>query len=493
MQTKKKAIIIFIATFIFVLPISLNSEINWGDELWNFQSTYKMYLGNQIYTDINVIQTPLFFYIGEALFKIMGANLFIFRVYNSIIIGLLMSATYILCKSLNMNKKFNYMFLFIMFMYFMSYFAILQANYNILALSIYIIGVIISIKTNNKTKYAYIMHGIIALIIFLTKQNIGIFYLIGLITSILLQKDKIKIKIKKSMIALCSFTIGVGAYSIILYSNGSLNGFIDYCILGIKEFGIYNIGFDILELILACFIIIISIATSIFLLKNSKTQKMLSISEKVKIKNMLIFSICLLPTMYPIFNTFHIKTSIYLFIINIAYSIYIIFKDFELENKIKKVGKIITLLIAIIFAIWEIYLCINWTKEVICNNQYKYTYKDVFFGAKVEEELKNNITKVTEFINNSSKDVIIISPKSTLYNLPLKKNNGKFDLVLKGNLGKDGEERLIEDIKTKKNTIILIEEKEQIFQESDKIKKYIKDNLEKNGTIEEFCIYKTKE
>ena len=70
-------------------------------------------------------------------------------------------------------------------------------------------------------------------------------------------------------------------------------------------------------------------------------------------------------------------------------------------------------------------------------------------------------------------------------------NNKNFDLPFLGNLGKDGEEGLIQEIQKLKNTKILIKtnEKDVFWQESKKVRKYIKDNYEKEGTIEDFDIY----
>ena len=72
----------------------------------------------------------------------------------------------------------------------------------------------------------------------------------------------------------------------------------------------------------------------------------------------------------------------------------------------------------------------------------------------------------------------------------LKRNNGKMDLPFYGNLGIEGEDGLIEEIKNLKNTkILILKNDEYLFQESDKIREYIRDNYEKIGEIEEFDIY----
>ena len=49
------------------------------DELWNFQNTYKIYNNYQIYSDANIIITPLFYMLGLGFLKLFGATLIAFR------------------------------------------------------------------------------------------------------------------------------------------------------------------------------------------------------------------------------------------------------------------------------------------------------------------------------------------------------------------------------------------------------------------------------
>ena len=75
--------------------------------------------------------------------------------------------------------------------------------------------------------------------------------------------------------------------------------------------------------------------------------------------------------------------------------------------------------------------------------------------------------------------------------IPLKRNNGDFDLLFKGNFGFEGENGLIEKIKKMENTQFLISnnEEEDIYQESKKVKEYIKNNKQQVGEIGDFYIY----
>ncbi len=76
--------------------------------------------------------------------------------------------------------------------------------------------------------------------------------------------------------------------------------------------------------------------------------------------------------------------------------------------------------------------------------------------------------------------------------VPIAKNNGVFDLLFLGNLGKDGEEGIIKKISQMQNTQILLPNKYDKIQESEKIDQYIKENLNSVGTIQDFNIYETK-
>ena len=101
---KREYVIVFFIIFFSIIGISLNVTIEVSDELWNFQNIYKLYNGFEIYKEANIICTPLFFYIGNFIFHILGASFFVFRIYNIIIDTILFFSVYILCKKMKMSK-----------------------------------------------------------------------------------------------------------------------------------------------------------------------------------------------------------------------------------------------------------------------------------------------------------------------------------------------------------------------------------------------------
>jgi len=489
-KIKHDNILVFLITFVLFIPWELCININFSDEIWNFNNIYKMYLGYQIYAESNVIITPLFLCLGNAFFHLLGANIFVFRIYGATIISFFMLLTYIFLKELNIKKDICIIFLVSIFFYITYVFPLMGANYNILAICFYLLGVIYTIKTKEKTKKYYIIQGIVAFLVFFVKQNIGIYYILGFTINHIVEKEKIIEKAKKYIIFIVSFLVILAISLIAMYIKGNLSYFIDYCFLGIGDFAKENLKIDAWALLAAGIILLINIGLLIFLFKNKKTRDGLTKEKKKNLKEITIFSIPIMMTVYPIFNMPHIYIGIYICLINIFYILNIIFKNLKIKEIIKKVYRLTLLVIIIFFYFGAVNKFALWEKYM--NSQTYYEYKDPFFGGFINYQLEDNIETIDEFISNSKEDVIILSPKAALYNIPLKINNGDYDLLLTGNLGSKGEKGIIEDIKQKKNCIYLLEDKQYIYQESKMIKEYVKNNLKEVGKIEEFTIYKNE-
>ena len=124
---------------------------------------------------------------------------------------------------------------------------------------------------------------------------------------------------------------------------------------------------------------------------------------------------------------------------------------------------------------------------------YSYHKETPYYGVLVEEEKRKEIDEIVEYIKEQEQagtNVKIISYYADLYMNLLGRNNGEMDLPFYGNLGKDGEEGLIEQIKQLKNTkILVLTEEDRFYQESKKVMNYIKENYPKEAEIRQFSIY----
>ena len=120
-------------------------------------------------------------------------------------------------------------------------------------------------------------------------------------------------------------------------------------------------------------------------------------------------------------------------------------------------------------------------------------YKGIIIG----EELLQKINEIDEFIiqnKEQGKTVYILDSEACIYNIPLDIYIKDYDLFNKGNLGKDGTSRKIEEIKTlqkQEKTVFLVRNRNYSlnWQTPMEIINYVRENMEKIGEISIFDIY----
>ncbi|MFR8233229.1 MAG: glycosyltransferase family 39 protein [Clostridia bacterium] len=480
-----KDYILFGILFLIAVGIGENINIAVSDELWNFQNIYKIYNGYGIYEGANIIITPLFFYIGNFIFKIFGANFLVFRLYNCILVTILFFIIYKILKELIKNRKISFIITMLVILYGKFFIISLGANYNTMALGIVLIGIYLLIT--NKIKNMQLVQGIITGLIFFTKQNIGVYYGLAYFIYLIFTFDKKNEKIKDVCKNIFKYFLGIllvgSIFLIELILNNKIYGFIDYTILGMSEFSIKNIGIEWNSLIFFISIFVLNIIVTKFLIKKGSLNEI----EVRNLKIFLPFSIILALWAFPIFNKGHIFFGIIISVINLLYCVYIMFKDIIKENRIVKIvyyGLIICLLI------FSTSNFLNWYNN-ITSDIYQIEYSDPYFGTIINNDQYKDIEEVTSYIKNSEKNTIILSEKAGLYMIPLNRSNGKFDLPLLGNLGKKGEDGLIEEIKNLKNMQILLYtgKGNESNQEPEKAIEYVRNNWTKIDSVNEFDVY----
>ena len=194
---------------------------------------------------------------------------------------------------------------------------------------------------------------------------------------------------------------------------------------------------------------------------------------------------------YPIFNTAHVFIASVIFIVMIVYVLdLLIFKPLLFTKKINRIKK--WLILIAIFTLLGGNLWYN-IQKMKTLEEFSYEIGSPYYGVLVEEEKRKEIDEILQYINKeeqAGRDVKIISYYANLYMNLLGRNNGEMDLPFYGNLGGDGENGLIEQIKQLKNTkILILTQEDTIYQESKKVMNYIKENYPKEGEIRQFSIY----
>ncbi len=147
-------IILIILTIIFATLFTFSVRTESNDSLWNFSNTYKMYNGGTIYNDNNVIITPIFFEIGLIIFKLFGANVFIYGVYNVLIWTVLIFFVLKLFLTLEIKKNISCIMSILILLCSATLVAV-GANYSVLALLFVIIRSIFSTKIQSKENQYY--------------------------------------------------------------------------------------------------------------------------------------------------------------------------------------------------------------------------------------------------------------------------------------------------------------------------------------------------
>lgn len=475
---KEKEIDIVMLLIIIGIIMSFYKALEPNDELWNFANIYKMNLGYTIYQDLNVIITPLFFRLGQVFLILFGNNYVGFRIYNVAIYTTMFMLIYNIFKQFKINKEKNIIYLLIICAIFGRMISA-GANYNILAMIPILVTVLLLM---NKKENPYLL-GALVTISFWTKQNIGIYFMVGVVLYQIVEKKSLK-NIVKTILTIVVTSLMV---VFIMIKQGTLNGLINYAFAGINEFGARNKFLNENGILYLLLFVWIS-GFAIFILKNKKIHITEDINRYIKI--LACIGTPLLMIAYPIVNRYHVVLGGLLLMIELIAIIDTILISEMFTNR--KTEKILSIIAICLYLIGSLLYSNLYIKNKGIHMQYdKYS---PYYGVLSSLRTKEDIEHMSQFIYNNQQegiDIKIVSCKANLYMVPMKQNNRVLDLPLLGNLGQAGEEGVIQEIKKWKHTKILVEHKEEnlFYQESKKIRNYIQQNYEKQGEIENFDIY----
>lgn len=430
----KNNIVELIVIFIITLFFSMFCLTFTNDEIWSYGFAYNIVTGLLPYTDFNMVITPLYQFLGSLFLLILGKSIISLLIMNSIICTIIF---YLLKKTSN-----NYVYIV-----YTLFFAIIIPNYNLLCLLFLLI--LLGLEENKKNNDFLI--GIVLGLTFLTKQNIGIY----LCLPSLLTKD-----IKKILKRILAFLIPVSIFLIYLFITNSLNDFITYAFGGISSFAKDNIYISF-----AIFLIILS-----FIYLSYKYIK----TKKIKYIYLLLFQLIA----FPIFGTYHVLIA-FIPVLNEFFS--------NLKFKIPKLfTKLTFCLFVILISVFSIYE-LKIEKKIINLNSEHFKYR-VTYNIYNLDEIKTYL--------NSVDNVYIINEFAYLYKLHADIPITKYDLLNNGNLGKNGEEKIINDFeKICKNnpcSFLLLENEydQKRSQTNKKIYNYVKKNYQYNNSIGNYSIYK---
>lgn len=476
-------IFIILSLISFVLVFFGNVLVN-SDELWNFQNLCKMSNGLKIYTDANVIITPIFFYIGHIILSLFGTNIFVFRVYSVLIHILYFIIIYIIFKNLKIQKQFILAYI-ILIIEFMLQIIGVGANYNLFAIAFWYVGLNLYI-TNKSTN---IKQGVLIFLIFFTKQNLGALYAITIIVYELYKNKLSKKFIADQFKKFFFFLIPTAILTLIMYIDGNLFDFINYAFGGLFDFGKSNVQFPstgYYPLIFA-----LAICLYIFIVVKKDFFKDVITKEQFDYLTLIfIFAVGMTFVIFPIMNLAHFIMALPLYLIFLFYLFHILlFESLFGDEKYIKNIKWLSIIILFILLIRIVINIAFEEKSTFISNK-----ESNFFGAYIYDSILEKNEEIEKYIleqNSKGIDVMILSYDAAFPMIDLKQNHGVYDLLFNGNMGYNGTEKIKQDIISRKNTefLIVTDEDDIFWQESREIREFIIENLKSSGEICNYTIY----
>lgn len=504
--SKDFILFIFIAVMVFSI-IAINPISNL-DEIWNYNTARAITQNLIPYKDISMITTPLLPMITALFLKLIANEVIVSRVLASVLWG---GVLFSIFKNLKFLIKEENTCLIITALFGLLFRDCYCIDYNILSLMFSLIILYIELKNidkphfeNNKTDF---LIGILAGLTVCTKQSIGAILAIIVVgyKIIFVQNKKEFIEyLKTAFKRIIGILIPIILVLIYLIVTNSLQDFINYAVLGISTFSnkipyaklMNNDKKEIQILSRIMPFILLAMAVLTIVLQNKKKKENIGNIDN-KILTMLIYSLSTIIIMYPISDEIHFLIASTITFIGLAYILYLlgiaIYNKINLQSK-KKIYKITSLMISIIaiafIAVRGIENITEYTKQE--KNETIEHYKNI----QISEYLQERINEIDNFIleqEKENKKVYILDAEAAIYMIPINNYNKDYDMFLKGNIGKDGQEGQIQKIKQKEtNEIILIRKRnlQSNWQTPTEVVNYVRENLEFMGEVSIYEVYR---
>lgn len=391
-----------------------------------------------------------------------------------------------------------------------------------------------------------ILQGVLAGLAVCTKQSVGFFIAIATLIFPVTQRSTLK----KMGLRISGMAIP-GILLIIYFTvTGAWSEFFSYAVNGISTFSntipykmLYkeNNIIEVLARTLPVVIVFIIIITIIFLIKNYKRIKVDSEDVKEKDedvdelskkatakyfnkyrfqKNIIILTVYSLPMLiviYPIADKIHFLIGSLMVWVEFTYIVLYFFKtilskivdkiinktktnklnELEIENEETRVKSVVRY----IYKSMTIIICIVFVDVIvsgICQNVMLYNKEDInkeishYKGIEVPNNLKERIAAIEEFTNRMKKEnkkVYILDAEAAVYNIPLDVYIKNYDMFLKGNIGKYGEDGIIEQIKNDEDNVVYLIKQEGYalnWQTPTKVIEYVRNNMKELEKVDIF-------
>ena len=510
-MNKKKIINILIQFSIFALSLvlflvaRLTAPATDLDEVWNYNTANAFAMGLIPYKQVSMITTPLLPMINSIFLKIVFNGIITYRVLMGIVFALIVLFIYLIIRELSSKKLLSYICAFFIGTLLINKFLL---DYNYLFLLIVLMIAFLEVRDLKKNENFNFNHnlcvGLLTGLAFLTKQTIGLLLIIVVIFEVFIymKKTGFDLKLTKFIkligVRIFGMMVPITMFLTYLGVNGAFNDFINYAIKGVKEFSnsipyyrLFDSNDKVVSIISRLFIIVYIPLFITFILECVKNKKM-----KDELMNIYVLAICSIPVIaiiYPISDDFHLIVASVFALIVVAYLFILVLKKIDGFIKIDIFYKKL-LLIGILFII----ILISFKNLIIERNlnikeNVLVSFKH-YEGIYVPKYLSNRISDVTDKVrlySNSGRESIIIDAEAAIYDIFLNRYKKNYDMLLIGNIGEHGVEKIINEIKDSHNVYYFVKNSQYAlnWQLPEDIINYIRNNLKYHETVSVFDVY----
>ena len=510
-MNKKKIINILIQFSIFALSLvlflvaRLTAPATDLDEVWNYNTANAFAMGLIPYKQVSMITTPLLPMINSIFLKIVFNGIITYRVVMGIIFALIVLFIYLIIRELSSKGLLSYICAFFIGTLLINKFLL---DYNYLFLLIVLMIAFLEVRDLKKNENFNFNHnlcvGLLTGLAFLTKQTIGLLLIIVVIFEVFIYMKKIGFDLKFTKfikligVRIFGMMIPITIFLIYLGVNGAFNDFINYAIKGVKEFSnsipyyrLFDSNDKVVSIISRLFIIVYIPLFITFILECVKNKKM-----KDELMNIYVLAICSIPVIaiiYPISDDFHLIVASVFVLIVVAYLLIFLLNEIDKFVKIDAFYKKL-LLIGLLFII----ILISFKNAIIERN---FNIKENvlvpfkhYEGIYVPKYLSNRISDVTDKVrlySNAGRESIIIDAEASIYDIVLNRYKKNYDMLLIGNIGENGVEKIINEIKNSHNVYYFVKNPQYAlnWQLPEDIIDYIRNNLKYHETVSVFDVY----
>ena len=510
-MNKKKIINILIQFSIFTLSLvlflvaRLTASATDLDEVWNYNTANAFAMGLIPYKQVSMITTPLLPMINSIFLKIFFNGIITYRVVMGIIFALIVLFIYLIIRELSSKGLLSYICAFFIGTLLINKFLL---DYNYLFLLIVLMIAFLEVRDLKKNENFNFNHnlcvGLLTGLAFLTKQTIGLLLIIVVIFEVFIYMKKIGFDLKLTKfikligVRIFGMMVPITMFLIYLGVNGAFNDFINYAIKGVKEFSnsvpyyrLFDSNDKVVSIISRLFIIVYIPLFITFILECVKNNKL-----KDELINIYVLAFCSIPVIaiiYPISDEFHLMVASVFVLIIIAYLLIFSLSKIDKYIKIDVFYKKL-LLIGILFII----ILISFKNLIIERNinvkeNVLVPFKH-YEGIYVPKYLSNRISDVTDKVrsySNSGRESIIIDAEAAIYDIVLNRYKKNYDMLLIGNIGERGVEKIINEIKESHNVYYFVKNPQYAlnWQLPEDIVDYIRNNLKYHETVSVFDVY----